>query len=214
MVSTGTSTRLLETPYLGKVQTECRRQLNRKLENKQRNPKGISLAYFENPKVGERLAEMFKQQQEDERRKADEERAKQEAQRRAEAEASLAKVRAELKDLAADLDRTFQSVTADCAEWTVLRDKLVKKDSWSHWRMTLKPGICAAQKQSEIRNGINRAIQTMGELTVDAVLASYRMPDLGPGDPSRVRNELLRLSASLSEARADAQKQGIPVSVR
>ena len=60
--------------FLGAVRVECRKDLDAKLKDIARNPKGAKLAHFEDPAVGERLGAIYERLQKEEAVKAEEER--------------------------------------------------------------------------------------------------------------------------------------------
>jgi len=214
--------------FLGAVRTECRKDLDEKLKDGSRNPKGAKLAHFEDPDVGERLgaiyerlrkeealkAEQQRKANEEELRKAKEAAEKRAAAQRAEAEEWLAKTRSEVADLSGRIDEILASVNKDCQEWQSLRGRIAAADKASKWGWRFPPEICGSHERASLRKGVVEAAQILKGARVEEGDSSFRKPFLGEGSPDRVRYRLDRLARDLADIRAEALRVGVPVSIR
>jgi hypothetical protein len=214
--------------FLGAARTECRKDLDEKLKDGSRNPKGAKLAHFDDPAVGERLgaiyerlrkeealkAEQQRKANEEELRKAKEAAEKRAAAQRAEAEEWLAKTRSEVADLSGRIDEILAAVNKDCQEWQSLRSRLVAADSNSKWRWRFPAEICGNRERAGLRDGLAKAAQILKAARVQEGSSSFQQPYLGEGSPDRVRYHLDRLSRDLAETRSEALRVSIPVSTR
>jgi hypothetical protein len=218
--------------FLGAVRVECRKDLDAKLKDASRNPKGAKLAHFEDPAVGERLGAIYERIQqeealkaaeerkakaaveEEERRKAKEAADKRAAARRAEAEEWLAKTRSEVADLAGRMNEIVNAVGKDCQEWQSLRGRIATADKSSKWGWRFPPEFCGSRERENLRDEVVKAAQVLQAARVEEGDSSFQKPFLGEGSPDRIRYRLDRLARELAEIRVEALRVGVPVSAR
>lgn len=199
---------------LGALRTDCRRNLQERLNDTARNPTKVTLADLESPKAGERISALHARLEQAYRTAAEARLAAQRAEQERQAQEARAKTIRDFEERRQSVQRSVEQVeavlgeiTPACAANEAARQRAVAASNRNRFRWPM-PFPCGEANLRNIRDQAARAAAELGRIEPDAASrpgAIFALPQLYGNNPDQLRGRLAQIRTQTLEMQAATQ---------
>lgn len=199
---------------LGALRTDCRRNLQERLNDTARNPAKVTLADLETSKAGERISALHARLEQAYRTAAEARLAAQRAEQERQAQEARAKTIRDFEERRQAVQRSVEQVeavlgeiTPACAENEIARQRAVAASNRNRFRWPM-PFPCGEANLRSIRDQTARVAAELERIGPDAASrpgAIFALPQLYGNNPDQLRGRLAQIRAQTSEMQAATQ---------
>lgn len=191
--------------FMGRVKTDCRRNLDSLLKDAAKNPLGFKLEHFENKNLAERISQLKAKTDEQQKLAAIAERTRLEIEARAKAEERLNKAREQIATVVASLDSQLSDAGSLCTIHKTLKTHLQQQNIRSAYRYKMQPSLCRNNALDEVRSQVKKVENEIAKASVTGSGTFYtvNIPYFGAADPDWLAQELTAVRNEVDGMKAE-----------
>lgn len=190
---------------MGRVKTDCRRNLDVLLKDVSKNPLGFKLEHFENKSLAERISQLKAKTDEQAKLAAAAERTRLETAARAKSEEILKKAREQIATVVASLDSQLSDADSLCSAHKTLKTRIQQQNIRSAYRYKMLPSLCRNNALDEVRSQVKKVENEIAKASVTGSGTFYtvNIPYLGAADPDWLARELVAVRNEVDGMKAE-----------
>lgn len=195
----------MPTEILGRIKTDCRKNLDTVLKDTARNPMGFKLEHFENKNLAERISQLKAKTDEQAKLAAAAERTRLEAAARAKSEERLKKAREQIATVVASLDAQLGDADSLCNAHKTLKTRIQQQNIRSAYRYKILPSLCRSNALDDVRSQVTKVANEIAKASVTGSGTFYtvNIPYFGAADPEWLAKELTAVRNEVDAMKAE-----------